>query len=121
MADLKLTDSDMDLTDGELSFVTGPAAIAQDITMRLRTWLGETVYDQSAGVPYLQVIFVKSTPVESVRFILTQVVLATPGVTGVDLNTDLDNLTRTLTVTGTATSIDGEVDFSVALTPDGTV
>ena len=43
--DLKLTDYDMDLTNGELSFVTGRDAIAQDVQMNLRTWLGETVYD----------------------------------------------------------------------------
>ena len=43
--DLLLTDYDMDLTNGDLSFVNGADAIGQDVTMRLRTWLGETVYD----------------------------------------------------------------------------
>lgn len=121
MADLKLTDGDIDMTDGELSFVTGPEAIAQHIEMRLQTWFGEdgTVYDSSAGVPYLEIIFVKATPLASVQFILEQQVLNTPGVTGVDLSLDLNNLTRVLNVTGTATSIDGDVDFTVNLTPQG--
>ena len=55
--DLLLTDYDMDLTDGELSFVNGREAIGQDVQMRLRTWLGETVYDTTAGVPWIQAIF----------------------------------------------------------------
>jgi hypothetical protein len=119
MADLLFQDGDMAIIDGELSFVTGPAAIAQHIQMRLQTWLGETPYDTAAGVPYLQVIFVKSTPLDSVQFILEQQVLATPGVLGVDLELSLDSQTRLLTVTGTATSIDGDVDFTVAVSPQG--
>ena len=119
MADLKFTDGDMDLTNGELSFVTGQAAIAQDIQMRLQTWLGETPYDLSAGVPYLQVVFVRATPLDSVQFILEQQVLNTPGVTGVELTLTLDRPNRTLSVTGTATSIEGDVDFTVAVTPEG--
>lgn len=113
MADLLLSDDDMDLTNGELSFVTGPAAIAQHITMRLRTWLGETPYDRNAGVPYLQIIFRKSTPLNAVQFILEQQVLNTPGVLGVDLTLDLNSQTRVLNVTGKARSIDGDVEFSL--------
>jgi hypothetical protein len=118
--DLKLTDYDMDLTDGDLSFVTGREAIAQHATMRLRTWLGETVYDTTAGVPWLQVIFKDKNPnLDSVRFILEQNILRTPGVTGVDLTLELDTLTRVLTVAGTMESVDGEIDFSeiIEVTP----
>jgi hypothetical protein len=111
--DLLLTDDDMDITNGELTFVTGPTAIGQHIKMRLRTWLGETPYATTAGVPYLQVIFKDRNPnLNSIKFILEQIVLATPGVIGVELEPVLDRQTRTLTVTGTAESIDGEVDFS---------
>ena len=111
--DLKLTDYDMDLTEGELSFVTGQEAIAQHITMRLRTWLGETVYDTSAGVPWLQVIFVGKNPnLDSINFILSQHVLDTPGVTGVELKVEIDSVTRVLDVTGTAQTVEGEIDFS---------
>ena len=46
--DLLLTDYDLDLTNGELTFVTGRDAIAQDVQMSLRTWLGETPYDTTA-------------------------------------------------------------------------
>jgi len=118
--DLLLTDYDMDITDGELTFVTGPEAIAQHITMRLRTWLGETVYDEAAGVPYTQVIFREKNPnLTSIQLILERVVLETPGVLTVQLDLDLDAQTRVLSVRGSATSIDGEVDFSTII--EGTI
>lgn len=116
--DLKLTDYDMDLSNGELTFVTGRDAIAQHVQMRLRTWLGETVYDATAGVPYLQVIFKGKNPnLDSVKFILEQNILRTPGVTGVALALAFDKDTRDLRVTGTLESIDGEIDFSEIINP----
>jgi hypothetical protein len=103
----------LDITNGELSFVTGQEAIGQHITMRLRTWLGETVYDTRAGVPWLQVIFKGKNPnLDSINFILTQHVQRTPGVISAELELVLDQTTRTLNVTGTAQTIEGDVDFS---------
>jgi hypothetical protein len=115
--DLRNTDDDMVIIDGELQFVTGQTAIGQHIGMRLKTWLGETVYDQSAGVPYLQVIFQRIVSLDSVRFILSRVVLDTPGVISLvaDLDLDLDSQTRTLTASGTAVTIEGNVDFSTII------
>jgi hypothetical protein len=114
--DLLLTDYDMDLTNGDLSFINGAEAIGQDVTMRLRTWLGETVYDQSAGVPYTQVIFAERNPnLNSIQFILEQTILNTPGMLTVELDLKLDRETRTLAVTGSGTSIDGEIDFSTLI------
>lgn len=111
--DLRLDDYDLFLENGELEFVTGGEAIRQDIEMRLRTWLGETPYDRSAGVPYLQIIFKRGTTLDAVNFILEQIVRDTPGVEEVlDFKPELDTKTRVLTVTGRARTIDGEIDFS---------
>ena len=116
--DLRLTNDDMDLTGGELSWVRGREAIAQHVTMRLRTWLGETVYDTSAGVPWAQVIFRGKNPdLLAAKMVLEQQVLATPGVTGVALDLSLDRPSRVLTVTGTIQSIDGEIDFATEVAP----
>ena len=82
MADLLLTDSDLDLTDGDLSWVIGLDAVIQDCTMTLRTWLEETPYDLGAGVPYLQVIFQRGVSLFAVRFIVEQILLARDGVEG---------------------------------------
>ncbi len=110
--DLKIVDGDMVIVNGEIEWITGAAAIGQHVTMRVQTWLGElgTVYDRSAGLPYLQVIFA-GAPLPAVQAIVTQVVLDTPGVQGADLTFDHDNQTRKLTVSGTIQTQDGPVDF----------
>ena len=116
--DLLLTDYDLDLTDGELSFVNGGPAIGQDVQMRLRTWLGETVYDTTAGVPWIQAIFAEKNPdLNSTRFILERQVLSTLGVTGITLALSFDSSSRTLTISGEMESIDGEIDFTLEIQP----
>ena len=113
--DIKLVDGDMDLVNGELTFVTGLDAKAQAIEMTLGTWLGEegTVYDRSAGVPYLQTIFGRRNPdLTAIQAILEARVLGVPGILSVQLELDLDPSTRVLTVTGTARAEEGDVDFS---------
>jgi len=121
--DLLLTDYDLDITDGELTFVRGAEAITQDIQMRLRTWLGETPYDQAAGVPYLQVIFQRGVELDAIQFILENRILDTPGVEQVtNLDLDLDARTRVLTVTGRALLVgDVEIDFSALIAQDAPI
>jgi len=112
--DLMLTDYDLDITDGELSFVRGAEAIAQDVRMRLRTWLGETPYDQAAGVPYLQVIFERGVSQEAIRFVIENRILDTPGVEQVtSLEVQVNPQTREATIVGRALLVgDVEIDFS---------
>ena len=111
--DLKNTAGDMDLTNGDLSFVTGQDAIAQDINMKLGTWLGESVYDTTEGLPYLQVIFQGKNPnLNEIKAIVDAAVETVDGVISSDCTPALDRLTRVLTITGTAETIEGDVDFS---------
>ena len=111
--DLRLTGLDMDITNGDISFVNAKEAIGQDIKMAWRTFLDETPYDTSAGVPYVQIIFAQRNPnLNAVRFILQQIAERRPGVISVSLDPTLDTVTRELTVTGTADTIEGEIDFS---------
>jgi hypothetical protein len=115
--DLQATSTgDLAIVDGELAWVTGQDAIAQHIAMRLRTFLGESRYNTSEGVPWVQVIFRPGTPDQSRRFILEQAVTGTPGVTGCTLDTPVvDPETRACTVSGKAITIEGDVDFSVTV------
>ena len=118
--DLKLTDYDLEIVNGDLSFVRGAEAITQDIQMRLRTWLGETPYDQAAGVPYIQVIFQRGVELDAVRFILENRILDTPGVEQVtSLDLELDARTRVLSVSGRALlEGDIEIDFAALIAQD---
>jgi hypothetical protein len=107
---------DLDIVDGELAWVTGQDAIAQHIAFRLRTFLNESRYNTSEGVPWTQVIFRPGTNDQSRKFILEQVVMGTPGVTGCTLNDlETDPETRAATVSGKALTINGEVDFAVSV------
>jgi hypothetical protein len=109
---------DLAIDGGELALVSNADAIGQHLRLRLQTWLGETPYDQSAGVPYLQVMFDPNTTDLARKFILQQQILATPGVTGVELlEVVADRQTRVLSVSGRATSINGPVDFAVEVSP----
>ena len=111
------SNEDMVFVNGDIAFVKQGDAIAQHIRMRLATWLGETPFDTKAGVPYLTIIFQPNTTLDAVQFILEQIVLGTPGVTGVNLTFTFDTPTRVLTVTGTAEGNNVSIDFSVTLTP----
>jgi hypothetical protein len=115
--DLLVTSTgDLAIVDGELAWVTGQDAIAQHIAFRLRTFLNESRYNLSAGVPWTQVIFRPGTPPQSIKFILGQTVMETPGVTGCTLNEIIrDPETRAATVSGTATTIEGEVQFLITV------
>lgn len=115
--DIKMgTNSDMVIENGDLAFVKNTDAIAQHIRIRLQTWLGESPYDQNAGVPYQQVFFLPTTNELARRFILEQRTIGTPGVLGAVIDQiDSDYQNRTMVASGTATSIDGDVTFTISL------
>ncbi len=117
--DLKLTDNDIDMTAGDVSWVEGGEAVRQDVEMTLNTWLSETPYDTSAGVPYLQIIFKRGTTPSAIRFIIEQIIRDCDGVDDVlELSTDLDRPTRVLTISGRARVGTEVVDFGpVEVTP----
>jgi len=115
--DLQLSaDSDLVFTGGDLAFARDADAVGQSIRIRLQTWLGETPYSTGAGVPYRQVIFAPNTTALARRYILTQAVLATPGVTSCELASfEVDAQARVLRVSGTATTSGDAVDFAVQI------
>ena len=118
MADLKLTSTnDLDLTNGSLSFVTNLDAHAQRARMHYQTFLGESPYDRSAGVPWIQVILGSRLPPETVRMILDIYGRSLPGILSTDLGVTLDPSTRRIDVTGTIQTIDGEFDFTITPLP----
>lgn len=83
--DLKLDSTgDLDMTNGELSLVSGAYAMAQQIRIRLRMLLGEWHLDQRQGMPWLQLILaVKPFPLEYATSKVRQAILGVPGVVGV--------------------------------------
>ncbi len=116
--DLKLTNFDIDLTNGDLSLVTGLEAIRQDLEMSLRTFLEETPYDLSVGVPYVQIIMGRGADINSVHFIMTQQILKVDGVTEVkELQVIHDRQARTVSITGRAIALDEEFPIDLVINP----
>jgi hypothetical protein len=112
--DLKIDSAgDLAIVNGELAFVDGAEAIAQHITMRLRTFLGESPYDRAVGVPYITVILQPATPNFAREQILNAIVLGTPGVTSSRITVTLDATTQTLRASGVATGLDVPIEFDV--------
>ncbi len=116
--DMLVVDDDIVIdSDGNLVLVTGTEAIAQHIVMRLKGWQGESVYNEDFGVPYTQVIFAGNYNAEATRFIISNQVLQTPGVTNVSIDPpEFDADTGGISIQGSATTIDGDVNFAVEVT-----
>lgn len=106
---------DLAIVDGELAFVDNAEAIVQHITMRLRTFLGESPYDRDAGVPYRTVILQPFTPNFARESILTDIVMGTPGVTACKMIVELDTDTQTLRASGTATGLNEPIVFDIKI------
>ena len=118
--DLLLADHDIDITNGELAFVEGIAAVAQHVVMRLRTWVGEaaTKYDKRAGVPYLEIMFgVKNPNIAAIQSIVDRKVLETPGVLSAQTQVTFDRAAHTLTMSGQIRTADGVYPFTTEIAP----
>lgn len=106
---------DLAIIDGELAFVTAGEAIRQHITMRLRTFLGESPYDRNAGVPYRTILLQPTTPQYARESILSAVILGTPGVTAAQVTVTLDQSTQTLRAAVKATARNAPITFEIEI------
>lgn len=95
---LDSTTGDIDLTDNEMSLVTGIDRIKQQCAIRLRLFRGECFWDERVGMPYYQEIlgikpFREPLAVSRVR----QALLGVAGVVDVvGITFDLNHETRAL-------------------------
>lgn len=117
MADLKLTTAgDLDISSGDYELIDGINAIAQDVKIRLRFFLGEWFLDTRIGVPYFTKILGQKPRENVVRSILRQAILTTPGVLEVSsMSIDFEGAPRRLDVAFTATTDEGPLTFDERL------
>lgn len=108
--DLKLTNNDLDITNNELTLITGIDETSQNITVNLKTILGEWFLDEAIGVPWLNEIFVKRNSLSQAQAILIDNIRQTNGVKKInDLTFDFNNSTRQLSVSTRIQSEDGDI------------
>lgn len=83
--DLFLTEGgDLALLAGDLVLVRGREAIAQEIRIRLRFFLGEWFLDVLAGVDHFNQVLTKPPNLPRASDVLVRAIAATPGVASVE-------------------------------------
>jgi hypothetical protein len=98
-----------DYSGGTLNILTGTDAIVQGVRSRLQFFLGEWFADESLGVDYWGLVFVKNPNLTLIQSHLRDVIAGSPGITAVhSVSIELDSDTREATITWRATTIDQE-------------
>lgn len=114
MSDIAInpTTGDLQILNGDLSLTSGSSGIAQNLRIRLNFFKGEWFLDATQGMPYFQNVLVKQPNSQAIRAIFRKAILTTPGVTSVsNLELDLDNSLRKLSVSFEAETIEGPLSF----------
>ncbi len=108
---------DLEITNGELVIVDGTTSVAQRIQTRLRTLLGEWVFDTQIGTPWLQSILGRAPRLDLIRTLIRDRIALTQGVDRVTrLDLSFAPGTRVLTVTGSAVADnDAVIDISTGV------
>lgn len=115
--DLKLdTNGDLDVTDNEMTLVTGYDAIAQHLKIRLKTFMGEWFLDTRIGIPYFQEFLIKNPNRLIMDTRLREAILETPGIIALgQLNYEFEPTTRAMDITFSAT-LTGDTTFNFSFT-----
>lgn len=101
---LRIGAHDLLIADGgDILLIDNAERVAQQIQIKLKSFLGEWFLDTSYGVPYFEYILVKDPNMTHIRSILRQQIGEVDDVTKVpDLSLSFDRQNRLLTVEYTA-------------------
>lgn len=122
MADLAIANDgtgwDVSLVDGDLVLLAEDSVldVSQRIVYALSTWYGESPFDRTAGVPYLDGVF-GFEPIPGVAALLRSVVEGVEGVAEVVGELDLILDGRTLRISGTVRIGDADTSLQLVLSP----
>ena len=75
---------------GDLVTLSGPDETLNHLTYRLQTWLGESPYARTAGIPYIDGVFGQHGPVQGIAALFTLQILETDGIEGMLPLTEID-------------------------------
>lgn len=101
----------------DLATVDSRAGILQDILTALQVYLGEWFLDQTVGMPFYQVIFVKNVDEALVNAAFINQILAVPGVTALtQFSFTARSTNRGAEIAFICNTISGIIDYSGFLT-----
>jgi hypothetical protein len=99
MTDLRISGGDLDLSTGTVELVDDSDAVAQQLLIRLRIFLGEWFLDERVGMPYFQRILGQKFNEALIAPIFQKAILAVPRVASVDsFAFSLDRAARALSL-----------------------
>lgn len=109
---------DLRLVNGNLYFTTDLGEeVAQRLRVRFNFWRTEWFLNLNAGTPYLEAVFEKGVPDNTIRAVFTQIILGTQGVSALDsLEFSVDS-DREMSLTFVCRLQDGSTFRSVAYGP----
>lgn len=101
---------DLQIANGSLAFLSGAAAVAQRVSVRLTTLRGEWTFDTQLGTPWLQEIMDGQADETIIHSIVSKRIRDTEGVADIEaLSVDINRTNRTVTITGRIRSDTGDV------------
>lgn len=110
--DVRITDGDLYLLNGDVQFVRGGEAIRQNLETRARCFYGENAYDPTMGVPWLQVVFGRDASTSEIKLAIEATLRTVRGVDSVAVTScQIEN--GVATVQGVATTDGREVNFTI--------
>lgn len=108
MMDFSLGNNDLEIAEGDLAICrTDTHAVAQAITIRLKTLAGEWFLNTALGIPYLTEIFGHKRNGRFIRQVILLEIEAVPGVYQVRDFEVQEKTNRTLLISFIAISSDG--------------
>lgn len=103
-------DGDVAFQAGDLLGVRGAQAIAQEVRIRCRTWLGEALMDVTAGVDFDNDVFTKPPDIPRAQAAFRRQLLATTGVASVqEVVATFDGAERSISIFYSALLVDGAI------------
>ncbi len=108
--DLLIVDNDLILNDGR-------DRVIQELNIRLAYYLGEWFLDRNAGVPYFEVIFLKTTPIQTVNAVFLKEINDTENVNEIlEFETSLNNDSREFILNFKVDTAFGIINFNEVIT-----
>lgn len=113
---MNVATNDLVLQNGDLIIIDNAERVAQQILITLQFWSGEWFLRKADGVPYLEYILVKQPNMAHIRQIITEQIIAVPGVKSVsDMALEFNQQARTLLLEYSAATDYGLLTRTVTL------
>ena len=117
MIDLALDNTgDLLVEDYDLLLIDGLDQVIQNVTIRLRFFLGEWFLDTEAGMPYYQDFFIKAPNQIRVESLIKQEILDTEGINEITaFDAEFNSSLREFSVNFSAIADEGEIELEVSV------